>query len=116
MEVWRLLFAVGNVLYTEARGAAFRVTEVNDDGIQVQVEKGGRVVRLTYERLDPILRDYEDLRQAIPNGHGVLDNINACLMRAGVPVDPQNESQYWAIVCEYRRRYDAVHTLVGGVP
>lgn len=114
MEVWRLLFAVGNVLYTEARGAPFRVTEVTDQGIQVSVENGGRVVMLTYERLTPILDDYERLQTRIPKGYGIVAEINGVWQGAGVGIDTQNESQYWAMVCEYRRRYNAVRTLVGG--
>lgn len=114
MEVWKLLFAVGNVLYTEARGAPFRVMDVTDEGIRVLVENGGRVIMLTYARLTPILNDYERLQRSIPQGYGIVAEINGVWRRAGAGIDTQNESQYWAIVCEYRRRYDAVRTLVGG--
>lgn len=114
MEVWQLLFAAGNVLYTEAKGARFTVADVTDDGIRIHVEKGGRVVLLTYKRLAPILDDYERLQGRISSGYGIVAEINGVWETAQVAIETTNESQYWATVCEYRRRYDAVRTLVGG--
>lgn len=113
-EVWKLLFAAGNKLSTEARGAVFWVEEVNDAGIRVRVETGGRRPLLTYERLAPVLEGYEGLQTRITQGHGVVAELHRVWEAAGVPIDVQNEAQYWAIVCEFRRRYDAVRTLVGG--
>lgn len=118
MESWEILFAVGNVLYTEARGHEFSIVRVDAAGVRVHLPRrnhgAGQEVELRSDLLRPLLINITDVERRITAGERIIDVLHDYWQQAGVTGDPQNESQYWAVVREHARRFAAVRTLVGG--
>ena len=101
-RAWRRLFEVGDRLVTEFKHSPLVVQKFTKQGIEVRLPgRGGNPsISLSYERLEA-LRDCYERVMAAPR---MLEEVNDVWTAYGLPNDSTNESQYWAVVCEARRR------------
>jgi predicted HNH restriction endonuclease len=102
---WKLWFSVGDVLETEFRGSQFRIEEFKKNSITVRLleRKDQPTVELQLARLDALAGARKSVKDAQRNIK-FTDAVNAAWEGARVGEDRQNESQYWAVVCERVRR------------
>jgi predicted HNH restriction endonuclease len=104
---WQALFRADDIIFTQKRRSPFRILEIADEYIRVQApaRETGRVVDLDYRHLDVLFasRKVVDLTN-------INDSVNEIWKSGGEPHDWQNESQYWATVCERQRLQELPNT------
>jgi 5-methylcytosine-specific restriction endonuclease McrA len=102
---WRLWFRTGDVLETEFRHDPFRITRFNPESISVECKNRTEPgVELHLDRLNALAAARTAVNQALANGDRLTQTVNSVWVAAGLGNDFQNESQYWALVCERARR------------
>lgn len=103
---WRMWFDEGDVLETKFRPTRFRIEKYNEDSITVRLldRKGEPTLKLLLSRLNVLALARKTVKAAVGDGVKLTDAVNLAWNNAEVGEDRQNESQYWALVCERVRR------------
>ena len=102
---WKASIEPNQDLLTLTKRSPVRVRELTDDHIVVE-PKNGKRVRLLYSHLDALWRQWDYLNAEITKRRGIALNtiVNKAWKDGGLQTDHTNESYYWAVVCERKRR------------
>lgn len=103
---WRMWFDEGDVLETKFRPTRFRIEKFDKDSITVRLldRKGDPTRKLLLSRLNVLAKARKTVKAAVGDGFKLTDAVNTAWNEAEVGEDRQNESQYWAVICERVRR------------